>query len=1241
MKKLLKKAASLVLSAAMVLSMAAAPVFAANTAPSTAPSCEVTDSIFSSLVKLKFTSDDASWLDAVDTVTVNGTTYTKASYSSSLSFASDPTFFAGKDTGSATGEDRVLLLTKSFTGSPVTVLVTATGYPDVALTLTESGDGYTVSLADTSEPEPEPDPKPSETPDAGEKKAPPTGFTTASSFGYDFVLTFAGGSGDFLSSITSVTVNGTAWSKGSNSYSVWNNSQFYADPANLRLVIGEGYDVNPATCVITADGYQDLTLTLDKTTHTATVVDTTPVTYSVTVANCENGSATVSPETAEAGQTVTVTATPNESYVLSGISVSQTDSTAVDTVDTDTGCTFQMPAEDVTVTAVFELIPMKTISVEQLSLSQDTFGNDWYITIKDADGYVDAITEISVNDAVWEAKRYSPSSGGSYQKDPENSRLIFAAKNYSPSSAIDVLKSGDVISITAAGYEALRVKLLIDPDGNASLVEDDGQGDLYELHVKIVGDFEAAIVGQENYDGVSGATGSASSNKNSNVTVYGARTEKGSIPADSDWKELDASADSSSGYVTKCTVSIVPDTEQGTDENASSGMTGSFWPAISSSLTLSGTPKDAGSYLISVAVTDDQGRTAASNALPFRIYTGKEALADRISPDNLTQTQDGKYMWDIMEPWAISEFGSNVDGEEDSVRIPKDLKAWYGSHQSGTYGYLGYDLAWEEVEAGNIPQTLYIPSGCNLTMVNMEILSSVRVVVENGGKLTLRDSVVQGIIDVQSGGTFSMNYNDYGSGEFLTGSSICGQLRMADGAVLENAAIYSHANYLANGDLVDRTTAEPVVAVTGNVTVKGQVFIQGDAGGSKIGQAGLSVKNGTLTLADGAVLAVYGGEGTVVDTKGGTAIELEQGTITGSGKLIAIGGRVLWKDGGCAVSGTGTISTDDVYLQGATSSKAQNGKPGTATKGEITITSGKRHVADGTQKETTADDPLESLYWKSGIDPTPDLSQYPTAAYTPEEPSKPSETPTKPSETPAAPSEAPAKPSETPTTPSETPTKPSETPAKPSETPAAPSETPTKPSETPAKPSETPTNPSEKPTVSFTDVEMDSWYTEAIQWAVANNITTGLDSTTFGTKHLLTRGQMVTFLWRAAGSPEPAEAGHPYADVKAGSYYEKAVLWAVAQGITNGTSSTTFSPNAPCTRGQTVTFLWRAAGKPQASGSTAFADLNPKAYYYEAVQWAAEQGITNGIGGGRFDPDSACTRSQGVTFLYRASSYLK
>lgn len=115
----------------------------------------------------------------------------------------------------------------------------------------------------------------------------------------------------------------------------------------------------------------------------------------------------------------------------------------------------------------------------------------------------------------------------------------------------------------------------------------------------------------------------------------------------------------------------------------------------------------------------------------------------------------------IMEPWAIKNFGSNVDGETESVRVPKDLEVWFGSHVSGTYGYLGYDLPWKQVVSGDIPQTLYIPEGCNLTLTNMEILSSVRIVIENGGKLTLDDSVVQGIIDVQSGGTFSMNYSSY------------------------------------------------------------------------------------------------------------------------------------------------------------------------------------------------------------------------------------------------------------------------------------------------------------------------------------------------------------------------------------------------------------------------------------------------------------------------------------------------
>ena len=239
-------------------------------------------------------------------------------------------------------------------------------------------------------------------------------------------------------------------------------------------------------------------------------------------------------------------------------------------------------------------------------------------------------------------------------------------------------------------------------------------------------------------------------------------------------------------------------------------------------------------------------------------------------------------------------FGSNVDGEENSVRVPAALEAWFGSHESGTYGYLGYDLAWKEVKKGNIPQTLYIPAGCSLTLTNMEILSSVRIVVENGGKLTLSDSVVQGMIEVQSGGTFSMNYDSFNQ-KFTTGSSICGQLRMEDGSILENAAIYSHINYLANGDLTDRSSAEPVVTTTGNVTVKGQVFIKGDEAGREEGQTALRVKDGTLNLADGAVLVTYGGGGNVqLYAQGGTAIELDNGTITGNGKVVAIGGDVLW-----------------------------------------------------------------------------------------------------------------------------------------------------------------------------------------------------------------------------------------------------------------------------------------------------------------------------------------------------------
>ena len=553
--------------------------------------------------------------------------------------------------------------------------------------------------------------------------------------------------------------------------------------------------------------------------------------------------------------------------------------------------------------------------------------------------------------------------------------LAFAQKNYSSDSGTDVLKSGDIITITAEGYNDLMFKLVIDKKGNAKVSSDTTPGDIYQLHVKIEGSFEAAIVGQKKYDGVSSDTpGGASGNKNSSVTVHGALVKQGTKPTDKDWEKLDYWSEIK---LKGSSVSIVPDTEKGTPESADSGMEGVYMKT-SSDLTLDGTPRDEGSYLISISITDDQGRTATSNSLPFRIYTGEETLADQIQIKNLKQYDNGLYAWDIMEPWAIKNFGSNVDGEENSVCVPKDLEVWYGSHKSGTYGVLGNDIAWDDVKAGNIPQTLYIPEGCNLTLMNMKVLSSVRIVVENGGKLTLRDSTVQGIIDVQSGGTFSMNYDAFNK-KFTTGASICGQLRLADGAILENAAIYSHTNYLANGNLKDRSNDEAVVLTTGNVTVKGQVFISGDdAGGTEKGQTALKVKGGTLTLGDGAVLAAYGGDGkTLLYPNGGSAIELDNGTISGNGKVIALGGSVLFGSGSSAVSGTGTITTTEAYIQGATAYNraGKNAQPGKSHDASVAINSGKKYVANGTLVDGT-NDPLADLYWKSSIDATPDLRKY-------------------------------------------------------------------------------------------------------------------------------------------------------------------------------------------------------------------------------------------------------------------------
>ena len=188
-------------------------------------------------------------------------------------------------------------------------------------------------------------------------------------------------------------------------------------------------------------------------------------------------------------------------------------------------------------------------------------------------------------------------------------------------------------------------------------------------------------------------------------------------------------------------------------------------------------------------------------------------------------------------------------------------------------------------------------------------------------------------------------------------------------------------------------------------------------------------------------------------------------------------------------------------------------------------------------------------------------------------------------------------------------------------------------SSTTVTPEPTP-EPTPEETVKFSDVSTSAYYYDAVKWAVENGVTDGVSATLFAPYESCTRAQIVTFLWRAAGSPEPKTMSS-FADVPASAYYAKAVAWAVENGITNGMTETMFAPNATCTRGQSVTFLYRAL-KGIASGSASFTDVKSDAFYADAVNWAVASDVTNGTSATTFSPNADCTRAEIVTFLYRA-----
>lgn len=183
---------------------------------------------------------------------------------------------------------------------------------------------------------------------------------------------------------------------------------------------------------------------------------------------------------------------------------------------------------------------------------------------------------------------------------------------------------------------------------------------------------------------------------------------------------------------------------------------------------------------------------------------------------------------------------------------------------------------------------------------------------------------------------------------------------------------------------------------------------------------------------------------------------------------------------------------------------------------------------------------------------------------------------------------------------------------------------------------ETPEDPGQQ--TAFTDVPADAYYAGAVNWAVEQGITGGTSANTFSPDEACTRAQVITFLYRAAGSPDVSAYKNPFDDVTADDYYYAAAIWAAANNIAGGTSSTTFAPGATCTRSQVVTFLYRAAGSPAAKVTDAFTDVAPTDYYASAVAWAAANNITGGTGSGAFSPNAPCSRAQVVTFLFRANA---
>lgn len=473
-----------------------------------------------------------------------------------------------------------------------------------------------------------------------------------------------------------------------------------------------------------------------------------------------------------------------------------------------------------------------------------------------------------------------------------------------------------------------------------------------KYHLRIVGSFEAAIIGQQKYDALSSATGGGvNSNKNSNVKLQIAYTEK-ETPADSDFKDAKELK-----HDLELEAKIISD---------DSGMIAKY-SKMDNSVKLSGIPSKKGNYKVFVQSKDGKLK---SNELDFEVFDSNEVtLEERLVESEFKDLKNpkSKKEWD-MKPWVIKKFGK----DKEEVTVPKNLKLWFGSRESGKYSELGYPI--EENKATT--QTLIVTG--ELYLINMKILSSVNIVVKDGGKLNLSDSSLYGKITVENGGTLEVNYDDYHK-SFSSGSSINGQIILKDGATLQNSVIYSNANYLTDGKKAKHIQT-PVVSVQGNATIKGNVFIRGDeapTGEQYKGQGAMEIAEGkTLTIEKDAKLGLFAGGRYALTSTGGDALKLE-GTVAGKGTLIAVGGNGRFSGkGGNGISGNGTITVDNAYLHGGNSYMSKN-EGGKAVLDSITIDKKtKGYAIDGKKSTNSIEDSKlqnETPNWNGYTAPNKDL----------------------------------------------------------------------------------------------------------------------------------------------------------------------------------------------------------------------------------------------------------------------------